>query len=441
MSNMPQPNLVALGGEMYAFCSDLFPIFRSLTGDGVRQTLLAIKEHIPGLQIVEVPSGTKCFDWTIPDEWVIRDAWVEDPDGVRIVDMHESNLHVVVYSQPVDAVMELDELQKHLHSLKEQPNAIPYVTSYYAKNWGFCLTHQLRERLRPGKYRVRIDSELKSGSLTYGELRLGGSTEEQVLLSTYVCHPSMANNELSGPAVTTWLAKQLMSNANRRLSYRIVFVPETIGAIAYISKHLEELRRHIIAGYVVTCVGDNNTFSYLPSRSERTIADRAAVHVLEHLHPTFSRYSFLDRGSDERQYCSPGVDLPVASVMRSKYGTYPEYHTSLDNLDFISPEGLAGAFEVLSRCLETLEANVKYRARNPCEPQLGKHNLYPAISTKKRSSATRTLLNLLTYCDGEMGLLDIAEKINVPTWELQKYVLQLVSKKLIEPVSIERADA
>jgi aminopeptidase-like protein len=435
MSNKPTLDLVKLGGEMYEFCRDLFPIFRSLTGDGVRQTLLAIKKHVPELQIVEVPSGTKCFDWTVPDEWVIRgDAWVEDPEGVRIIDIRDSNLHVVVYSQPVDEILELDQLQEHLHSIKEQPTAIPYVTSYYAKTWGFCLTHTARERLRPGRYRVRIDSELKPGSLTYGELRLRGSTEEEVLLSTYVCHPSMANNELSGPAVTTWLAKQLSSDINRRLSYRIIFIPETIGAIAYISAHLEDMQRKVIAGYVVTCVGDNNTFSYLSSRKERTIADRAATHVLKHLHPNFISYSYLDRGSDERQYCSPGVDLPVASVMRSKYGTYPEYHTSLDDLDYISSDGLAGAFDVLSRCLQILEANLTYRACNPCEPQLGKHDMYAPISTKKRSPATRTILNLLAYCDGNMDLLDIAEKINVPAWELAEYAQQLVTKKLIAPI-------
>jgi aminopeptidase-like protein len=237
-----------------------------------------------------------------------------------------------------------------------------------------------------------------------------------------------------GPAVTTWLAKQLSSDINRRLSYRIIFIPETIGAIAYISAHLEDMQRKVIAGYVVTCVGDNNTFSYLSSRKERTIADRAATHVLKHLHPNFISYSYLDRGSDERQYCSPGVDLPVASVMRSKYGTYPEYHTSLDDLDYISSDGLAGAFDVLSRCLQILEANLTYRACNPCEPQLGKHDMYAPISTKKRSPATRTILNLLAYCDGNMDLLDIAEKINVPAWELAEYAQQLVTKKLIAPI-------
>lgn len=421
------------GKEMHDLCRRLFPICRSITGEGVRRTLDILCELLPELQVFEVPSGEKCFDWTVPKEWNIRDAYVIAPDGEKIVDFQKSNLHVVGYSTPIDRKISLEELQNHLYSLPEQPDAIPYITSYYKERWGFCLTENQRKNLAAGEYKVCIDSDLKNGSLTYGELILKGASEREIFLSTYICHPSMANNELSGPAVATFLAKYLSELPDRKYTYRIIFIPETIGSIVYLSRNLEEMKKNVIAGFNLTCVGDERAFSYLPSRNENTLADKIALHVLENLHPGFVKYSFLDRGSDERQYCSPKVDLPVASVMRTKYGEYPEYHTSLDNLDLVTPNGLFGSYNVLRKCIECLEKNEKLEVTVLCEPQLGKRGLYPTLSTKETKSQVENMMNLITYCDGTMDLLEIAEKINVPMWELFPIVERLKAENLLTP--------
>ena len=419
------------GSDMHGWASDLFPICRSLTGTGVRETLAYLKKLAPALVTHEVRSGTQAFDWTVPDEWNIRGAYIEDERGNRVVDFARSNLHVVGYSTPVDEWLTLAELQPHLHSLPEQPDAIPYVTSYYARRWGFCLAHSVRESLSEGRYHAVIDSTLEPGSLSYGEILIPGRETKEIFLSTYVCHPSMANNELSGPVVTTALARWLTSLPARRFSYRIVYVPETIGAIVYVSRHLAELRENVIAGYVVTCIGDDRAYSLLRSRNGNTLADRAAKLVLSRHAPGHVEYSYLDRGSDERQYCSPGVDLPVASVMRTRYNSYPEYHTSLDNLGLVTASGLEGGFDALRKTIELIEHNRIYRATNPCEPQLGKRGLYPTLSTRGAGYAVRAMTNLLSYADGTRDLIDLADHIGIGAEEAVETAEKLAEAGLL----------
>ncbi len=425
------------GSAMHRFATELFPICRSLTGDGVRATLAAIRDRLPGLVIHEVPSGTKAFDWTVPDEWNIRSAVLTGPSGETIIDFKDCNLHIVGYSEPVDVELGLDELQAHLHSLPEQPEAIPYITSYYSRTWGFCLPHRVREGLKPGRYRAFIDATLAPGSLTYAELVLTGETDEEVLLSTYVCHPSMANNELSGPVVTTALAIWLMSLPSHRYSYRIIFIPETIGSIVYLSRNLDGMKARTIAGFNVSCVGDDRAYSFVRSRLGNTLADRVAACVFKHHSPNIRHfeYSFLDRGSDERQYCSPGVDLPVVGVSRSKYGCYPEYHTSLDDLNLVTETGLAGGFDVLRKCVEAIECNRKYRIKCMGEPQLGKRGLYPNFSTKSSGGSVQLMMDMIAYCDGIHDLIAIAERLDAPLEKLAPIAKTLIEANLIEIIN------
>jgi aminopeptidase-like protein len=429
-----------LGQDMHDFIRGLFPICRSLTGRGTRETLSVIRQHLPDLMIHEVPSGTQVFDWVVPDEWNITSARLIDPSGKTIIDFADNNLHVVGYSEPVNQRIDLADLQNHLYSLPDQPDAIPYVTSYYKRRWGFCLTDHERQKLQPGIYDVQIDSTLEPGSLTYGELVLPGESSEEVFISTYVCHPSMANNELSGPAVATWLAKWL-SQAQRKFTYRLVFIPETIGSICYISKNLDALRKNVVAGFNISCVGDDRCYSFLPSRNGNTISDRVAVHALKYHAPDYVTYSFLDRGSDERQYCSPGVDLPIASIMRSKYGCYPEYHTSLDDLDLVTPSGLYGAYSVLRRALELIDANAVWRATTLCEPQLGKRGLYPTVSTARGAYSLRGMMNLLAYADGTRDLIELADVIGENAYECLSILDNLERHGLVERVEKSQADS
>lgn len=412
-SNNCEVDVNSAGRKMYDLAHGLFPICRSITGDGVRETFRILKKYIP-LEITEVPSGTHVFDWIIPDEWNIKDAFIKDSKGNRIVDFKKSNLHVVGYSIPFEGRMTLEELKPHLYSLPEQPDLIPYVTSYYEKRWGFCLSHNQLKSLTDDYYEVKVNSVLKPGYLTYGELIIPGQSKEEILFSTYICHPSMANNELSGPIVTTYLANHLLKKTNLYYTYRFIFVPETIGSITYLSLHYKELIENIIAGYVVTCVGNEGDFSYLKSRNGDSLVDKITIHVLKNSDFDFKVYDFLSRGSDERQYCSPGIDLPVGSLMRSKYGEYPEYHTSGDNLDLISPRGLDESLEMYMRCIYAFENNHRYYATVLCEPQLGRRGLYPTLSKKGSSCSAKIMQDILAYCDGQNDLLSIAERIGEP---------------------------
>ena len=422
-----------IGEIMYSWAEDLFPICRSITGPGVRKTLLYFKEFLPDLEIHSVPTGTKAFDWVVPNEWFIQDAYIEDSHGNKIVDFENNNLHIVGYSQPIDEWMDLSTLNNHLHSLPDQPDAIPYVTSYYDTNWGFCLTHRQRELLKKERYHVVIESELKHGVLNYGELIIKGDTDEEVLLSTYICHPSMANNELSGPVVTAGIAQWLNQLRNQRYTYRIVFIPETIGSIVYLSKNLKHMKKHTIAGLVLTCIGDDRDYSLMPSRSGDALIDRVASYALNHYVKTYTRYSYLDRGSDERQYCSPGVDLPVCSIMRTKYLAYPEYHTSLDDLTLISSDGLKGGFDIIKKTIEILEFNQVYKNKTPCEPQLGKYDLYPTISIKgsKQRELSNLMLNILAYADGDNDILEISEIIRVDFFTVHNTMKILLDNELV----------
>jgi len=419
------------GEEMHSWAKFLWPISRSITGQGVRDTLAYLKKLLPDLTIKEVSSGAQVFDWVVPNEWNIREAYVSDDQGNRIIDFQINNLHIMGYSEPVDKWMELEELDKHLYSLPEQPDAIPYVTSYYKRQWGFCLTHHQRQSLNSKRYHVVIDSDLSPGVLNYAELLIPGNCDKEVFLSTYVCHPSMANNELSGPVVTTALAQWIKSKESRRYTYRIVFIPETIGSIVYLSKNLENLKKKVIAGYNITCIGDEMCYSFLPSRDGNTLSDKAALHALKYIDSNFKQYTWLDRGSDERQYCAPGVDLPISSIMRSKYGEYPEYHTSLDDLSLVTPNGLEGGFNAIKNAIEIIENNVNPTVNVFCEPQLGKRKLYPLVSKRGIDEKTRTIMNFISYCDGNKTLLEIADKIDKPLTEIKKIMDELIKHNLI----------
>ena len=419
---------------MYALCDRLFPICRSITGNGVRETLRVLQSICSAMTLHEVPSGTQAFDWTVPKEWNIRDAWIKNSKGEKILDFAKSNLHVMGYSLPVNKDVSLEELLPLIHTQPDQPDAIPYVTSYYKERYGFCMSQEQKDALQEDTYHIYIDSDLKDGSLTYGEILIPSTegNKDEIFLSTYVCHPSMANNELSGPAVTVYLAKWLLEKTHRRYNYRIIFIPETIGAITYLSQHLPEMKKNIRAGFNISCVGDDRTYSYVASRYGNTLADKVAKNVLSFRYPEYKRYSFLQRGSDERQYNAPGVDLPVCAVCRSKYAEYPEYHTSKDNMGLISPTGLQGAYEVYRDMIEALEYNHKYKIQCLGEPQLGKRGLYPTISQKGQHDLVAALTDFIAYADGTNDIIDISNKIQIPVRNLIPVVKILLKNKLIE---------
>lgn len=413
--------------DLFQWTRDLFPITRSISGQGTRNTLKYIKNLIPDLKIHEIKTGTSVLDWTIPNEWNINSAYIEDRWGNRLIDFEDHNLHVVGYSTPIECTLSREELEPHLFSNPQTPEWIPYVTSYYKENWGFCLSEKQRHDLGEGPFRVHIDSSLEPGSMTYADLVIKGKSKKEILFTTYVCHPSMANNELSGPVIATALARWIKNLPNREYTYRFVFAPETIGAIAYIAKKRRLLKRRTCAAWVLTCMGDDRTYSYLPPRSDGTFVDVISRKVLKDLELPFNEYSFLDRGSDERQYSWPGVDIPIASIMRSKYHTYPEYHTSADDLGFISKAGLQGSLKAMQKCISYVEKNHVVKSTTYCEPNLGKRGLYPLINKVNQRASTPDLLNFLIFADGVNSMLDISERIGLTfdqTYELYESAIQ-----------------
>ncbi len=400
----------AIGEEMRRFIAEAYPICRSLTGDGVRRTLALIRERI-ALDVHEVPSGTPVFDWTVPKEWNIRDAWIKDPAGRKVVDFLSCNLHVLNYSVPVHARMPLEKLKEHLFTLPEKPDLIPYRTSYYKEAWGFCLSHRQLQTLSDGEYEVFIDSTLEEGSLTYGELFLEGESEREILLSTHVCHPSLCNDNLSGIAVMTWLARELQARPRRRYSYRFLFIPGTIGSITWLAQN-EERAGRIAHGLVAANLGDSGGFHYKRSRCGEAEIDRAVTAVLRDSGEEFGVEDFVPFGYDERQYNSPGFNLSVGSLTRTPYGRYPEYHTSADNLDFVKLEALEGSLRTYLAVVDILEGNRRYLNLNPkCEPQLGRRGLYRSIGGDDEGRFRElALLWVLNLSDGEHDLLAIAER-------------------------------
>lgn len=425
------------GQRMYDLAARLFPICRSITGEGVRRTLEILGGVLAesGIELVthEVPSGTPVFDWTVPKEWVIREAYIEDTSGRRVIDMAENNLHVMGCSMPVDRWVDLAELKEHIYTQPDQPDVIPYVTSYYKERYGFCMSETQKNALPEGRYHMYIDSELMDGSLTYAEVVLPGAVKDEILLTSYVCHPSMANNECSGPALLTELIQYVSALDNRKYTYRFLLNPETIGAITYLSRNYRHLKEHLKAGLVLSCVGDDGAYSLVHTRYGDTVTDKGLANILRD-RQSFREYSFLYRGSDERQYNAPGIDLPVAGFCRSKYGTFPEYHTSADDMNFISPAGLQGSYEVLTQWIDAMEWNERYRVTVLCEPQLGKRGLYPTVSQKGTYDAVFATVNLLAYADGRNDLFDISERIQVPVSRLVEVVKKLRENHLLEVV-------
>jgi len=424
------PDALDLGVAMHQLMANLYPLCRSITGDGLRESLRRLQNYLP-LTIHEVPSGTQVLDWTVPREWNIRDAYVKNANGDKVIDFQQCNLHVLNYSTPIHQKMTLAELKPHLFSMPEQPDLVPYRTAYYNEAWGFCLSHHRLQNLDDGVYEVLIDSSLAAGHLSYGECYLPGETADEILISCHSCHPALCNDNLSGMALSTFLARQLQS-APRRYSYRFLFIPGTIGSITWLALHEQQVDR-IKHGLVVACVGDPGRLTYKRSRRGDAEIDRAVVHSLKQSGQPFEILDFSPYGYDERQYCSPGFNLPVGSLTRTPHGRFSQYHTSADNLDFVQPAYLADTLEKYLAVIDLLENNKRYRNMNPKgEPQLGKRGLYSAFGGKKDAKLTEmALLWVLNFSDGAHTLLDIAEKANLPFRALQQAAQLLVEHALL----------
>jgi aminopeptidase-like protein len=433
LKEIDKKNEAEIGKELHGFATELFPICRSITGNGLRQTLAMIKNRIP-LETFEVASGTQVFDWVVPKEWNVLDAYIKDRAGRRVVDFQQSNLHLMSYSSPVQTTMPLRELKPHLFTLADKPNWIPYRTSYYQEDWGFCLSHNQMLALQDGDYEVYIDSSIRDGHLSYGECFLPGHSSDEILISCHVCHPSLANDNVSGLVVSAALA-QLLSGKDLHYSYRFLFVPGTIGAITWLAQNQASTGR-IRNGLVLTCLGDSGPFHYKKSRRGNSEIDRVAAHVLSHLAEAAEILEFSPYGYDERQYCSPGFNLPVGCLMRSVWGTFPEYHTSADNLEFIKPQALGASFRVCAAIVDVLENNSHYRNLNPyCEPQLGRRGLYRSTGGDSIKAEINARLWVLNLSDGDHSLLDIAEQSKLSFAQISEAAELLCEAGLLARIS------
>lgn len=424
------------GMNMYKLACDLFPIYRSITGDGVRETFDVIDNYIGpkwSLNRYEVPTGKKVFDWIIPREWRINEAYIEDKNGNRIIDFKVNSLHVMGYSTPIDKWVTKEELKKYIFTQPDQPDVIPYVTSYYKGRTGFCMSENQMNSLQAREYHIKIDSELFEGSLSYADLVIPGESDKEIIFSTYSCHPSMANDNCSGLVLSAQLIKYITSFPKRLYTYRFIFAPETIGAITYLSENdrYKYLYKHFKAGFTFSCVGDNKEYSIIHSKNCSSLSDRVLQNVLRKKPIIVKEYSFLERGSDERQYNSPVIGMSFVGFCRSKYWTFPEYHTSLDDLTFISQEGLQGSFDVFKEVVNALENNFIYKTIIPCEPQLGKRGLYPTLSQKGKAKKVRSIIDFIAYADGKKDLIEISDNINKPIDELIPIAQKLLEEHII----------
>lgn len=417
---------------MYNLLKELFPINRSITGDGVRKSLKIIKKIID-LNFVEIKSGTKCYDWEVPLEWNINDAYILDPKGKKIIDFKKNNLHVVSYSEPINRLISLKELKKNLHTLPKIPTAIPYLTSYYHKNWGFCISYNQFKKLREGKYKVVIKSNFKKGSLTLADSVLKGKVKKEIIISSYICHPSMANDSLSGVVVAVYLYKYLKSLKSRYYTYRFIFAPETIGVISYLKKNEKKIKQNVLCGFVLTCLGDKAAFNYKKTKQNNHEIDKIVKYTFDRNNKKITYHDFWPSGSDERQYSSPSFNIPVGSLIRSVYGKFSQYHTSKDNLSFINKKKLEESLDIYKNIFNIIDSNHTYvRTNGHCEPMLSKYNLYDTIGGNKiQNKDTMLYLWILNLSDGNHTLLDIANKSNYTYNKILQCTKILINKNLI----------
>lgn len=431
-------DLKMLNKNFFLAKKKIFPLNRSITGNGTLKTLKIIKKRIPKLKIVKIKSKTNVFDWKVPPEWNINNAYILDKNKKKILDFKKNNLHIVGYSTPVNKFFNKRELFKRLHSLPNQKNAIPYVTSYYKKYWGFCLTEAQKKMIEKkyensDKFKVVIKSQFnKRGNLNYGELVIPGKSKQEILISTYICHPSMANNELSGPIVSMTLAQYFMKTKKLKKTLRFIFIPETIGSISYLSKNLEKLKKNVIGGYNLSCIGDERMHSCMFSKYSNSISDKALRSAYKSLNIQYKKHSFLKRGSDERQFNSPGIDLPIASIFRTKYGEYPEYHTSLDDFKLVTMRGLKGGFKVAKKAINLILDQIYPKSKILCEPHMSKRKLYPTLSKKNTNYFSNSIMDFLQYADGKNNINEISVLIKKNLKFTVSICNLLLKKNLIE---------